>query len=296
VRSGGAPVCRVRVQREIGPSPEGRRAPVTPEDAAGRVVVPAVRAPVSAVRVPPAPVAVLVRLLVAAQPSPTAGPAPAPPTAAPAAVVPMRPARTVVPAAPSRPHPAGTRLRVGGRQRSGLRRRGTVFAISRSVDGIGRRLGVTAQLPRGVTVPRLAGRPKRNAAPSPDRSPARSVVQPRPVAAFGRGSPERRGRNRLPARGESSPDGAGHARGRQAPHVSLLVVARTQPATSGHRRRGQARAPPANPSAAAVVSQKPPAGAALRRSDASLAATRSRAARRSGSCLRRTAGQCTRSG
>ncbi len=162
------PVFRARAVLETASGAlRGREAPATPEVAAGRVAVPAVQAPATAVRVPAvpivAPLTALPVLVTEARAPATAVRARAAPTAG-VAEVPVPVAHTVVPAAPLRLRPAGmptparlgiapsglrltgARLQVAGRKRSGRRQLKRVVAGLRTVGGTGQRLDVTAQL------------------------------------------------------------------------------------------------------------------------------------------------------
>jgi hypothetical protein len=195
------------------------------------------------------------------------------------------------------PQPPGTLLQAVGRKCSGPHRSGMVVAALRRVDGTGQGLDVTVQPLRGETGPGAAEKPKRRTSPTSDLFRARSAAQPLPAATSGRGRPERRGRTRAVLRRENSAAGAREF------HGPLALRARPRPAgrpptaaTSGRRRLGEARAPLASHSAAAVRCPKLLVGVALQRSDVRSAATKSKVARRSGNCLPRRGERCTRSG
>lgn len=287
------PASRARVALETASAARwGREAPATPEFAAGQLAVPAVRALATAVQA----WAIAVR-------------ASALPTAAPVAPLRLRPAGmpipeflgigALLPQPPDvlLPQPPGALLQAVGRKRSGPRRSGMAVAGLQRVDGTGQGRDVTPQPLRGETGPEAAEKPKRRTSPISDLFRARSAAQPLPGATSGRGRPERRGRSRPAARKGNSAAGAREFHGLRAFHARPRPAGRPPAAaTSGRCRLGKARAALASHSAAAVRCPKLLVGVALQRSDVRSAATKSRVARRSGNCLPRRSGRCTRSG
>ena len=290
---GNGPVFPARAALATGSAAlRGQAAPVTAAIAADRVA---------------AVGAVLPALGTVAQGPAAAVRARAAPTAGPAAAAPLPPAHTVTPAARPRLRPGGTltpgalgtgapgrnltgaRFQVVGPRHSSPRRSETVVTARRTVGGTDRRPDVTAQRFRGVTAPARAERTKLKTSPIPDPFRARSAAQPRPVTTSGQERLGHRVRSRPVVLGWTQVAGAGDSRGLRAFRVRPPVVGRPlSAATNGRGRPGEAPVDRASLSVAVDVRPSPRAGVVLQTPDVSSGATRSRAARPSGSCLPRT--------